>query len=169
MRYANINSVHTHIGATFFIITPSFNFGRCSLVKILFCWVFVVLLVHIENHTICFIVLINAHVAKLFYLVTLDEELQKERDQKWSRTDGDAGSPLASLHFHGSNDRRKVLAQAYLSDESESNDRDEVPVVSEILENVVVLNSDLSAVDLIEQLKENEDIKDVGEVLFFLD
>lgn len=44
----------------------------------------------------------------------------------------------------------------------------EVSVVEKVLKDVEVLGPDLSAVDLIENLKENESIIDIGQALSFV-
>lgn len=55
-----------------------------------------------------------------------------------------------------------------LEESSAEQNGQEVKVVEKVLEDVKVLGPDLSAVDLIENLKENESIVDIGQALSFV-
>lgn len=62
-------------------------------------------------------------------------------------------------------DSWEPFAHQDLSGESSEDDHEEIVVVEELLEHVKVFSTNLSAVDLVEELEEDEGVENVGEVL----
>lgn len=92
-------------------------------------------------------------------------KLEDCTNQQVGRANGNAGSPLTLGHLLCASDRWEPFAHENLCGKSADHHHEEVAVVQELLEHVEVSSSNLTAVDLVEELQENEGVENVGEVL----
>lgn len=91
-------------------------------------------------------------------------ELAEGSDDQGGGSDGDAGTPLTSGDGSGLREGWKVGADEDLGRENSGDDSEEVGVVEEALEHVEIALTNLSAVDLVEDLQEDEGVEDVSVV-----
>lgn len=71
---------------------------------------------------------------------------------------------MTSGHWSGLTDSWEELNHSNLHGRNTNNYCKEEVIVEDLLEDVEILSSDLSAVDLIEYLQEDESVKDIGVV-----
>lgn len=90
-------------------------------------------------------------------------QLQDERDKQHGGADSEGSTPLAARRKRScADDPVEVLHKDDLNDHHTKQGHQEVEVVEEALKNILVINTDLSRVDQVEDLQEDERVEYVG-------
>jgi len=91
-------------------------------------------------------------------------QLKDERDEKHRGADSEGSAPLAaSGKRRSTDDPVEVLHENDLNNHHAEESQQEVEVVAEALNNILVIDADLSGIDQVEDLQEDERVEYVGE------
>lgn len=91
-------------------------------------------------------------------------QLKDERDEKHRGADSEGSTPLAaSGKRRSTDDPVQVLHENDLNNHHAEESQQEVEVVAEALNNILVIDADLSGIDQVEDLQEDERVEYVGE------
>lgn len=125
----------------------------------------VLLIPSLKYFVVNFLVLIDDIVSIHLGYPWLWRKFQDSSNQQICGTHSDASSPLSLGHRDSSSNAWEVLTHDNLESKCANDNQEEVIIMQEFLKHIEVLSSDLSAIDLIEQLQEEEYIENVSEVL----
>ena len=89
-------------------------------------------------------------------------QLEDEGDQEWWEADTNASSEATAVEWYSSYDAGEIVGHNDLPSKCTSNNDEEEPVMSKLLEYIEVTSSNLSAVYLVEDLHENESVEDIS-------
>ena len=95
-------------------------------------------------------------------------QLEEEGNQEWGEADTNASSKATAVEWCSSNDAREIVGHYNLPSKSKSNYEKEEIVMSELLENIEVTSSNLSAVYLVEDLQEHKGVENIGQMEKFV-
>lgn len=95
-------------------------------------------------------------------------DLDNNTPDESEETKAEADSLISVGQWSGSEWATTILNHAVLNHEAENHDDDEPSVVAEAFEDVVVLVTELTSIDLVEELHEDEALEDNGVELALL-
>lgn len=91
-------------------------------------------------------------------------KLEQNRDKQWCRSDNEASSPFSFCKWYASSDGVEDVGEDVLEGECNHQDTEEEFVVEEVLDDIEISFSNFSAVDVVEDLEEDEGVKDPSEM-----